>query len=103
MEEEIAQEEKRHRQETRQWEKKVKEAQDRLNGLTTELKAKEQENRLSKLKIKEMQRLQKHNQLKPLPDVSQSKIAPLNKENLGRLKNTEENSEEGSERLPKIQ
>jgi hypothetical protein len=35
--------------------------------------------------------------------VSQSKIAPLNKENLGRLKNTEENSEEGSESLPKIQ
>jgi len=61
LEEEISQEEKKHRVEVRQWEKKVKEAQERLGGLSTELKAKEQENRLSKLKIREMQRLQKHN------------------------------------------
>ena len=34
-----------------------------------ELKEKEQENRISKLKIKEMKRLIKHNQLKPLSYV----------------------------------
>jgi hypothetical protein len=43
-----------------------------------------------------MQRLQKHNQLKPLNDLSQSKIAPLNKENLGKLR-TEGGEEEGSQ------
>lgn len=34
--------------------------------LQRELKEKEQENRISKLKIKEMKRLIKHNQLKPI-------------------------------------
>jgi len=34
--------------------------------LNKELREKEQENRISKLKIKEMRRLIKHNQLKPI-------------------------------------
>ena len=50
----------------RKWEKKIKEAEVRLEELNKELKEKEQENRISKLKIKEMRRMLKHNQLKPL-------------------------------------
>jgi len=50
----------------RKWEKKIKEAETRLEDLNKELKEKEQENRISKLKIKEMRRMLKHNQLKPL-------------------------------------
>ena len=50
----------------RKWEKKIKESELRLETLNKELKEKEQENRISKLKIKEMRRLLKHNQLKPL-------------------------------------
>lgn len=48
------------------WDKKIKEAEMRLEELNKDLKEKEQENRISKLKIKEMRRLLKHNQLKPL-------------------------------------
>lgn len=56
------------------WDKKIKEAEMRLEELNKDLKEKEQENRISKLKIKEMRRLLKHNQLKPLNvhDDSQS-------------------------------
>lgn len=43
------------------WDKKIKEAEDRLEQLNKDLKEKEQENRISKLKIKEMRRLLKHN------------------------------------------
>jgi hypothetical protein len=50
----------------RKWEKKIKDSEVKLDQLTKELKEKEQENRISKLKIKEMRRLLKHNQLKPL-------------------------------------
>lgn len=50
----------------RKWEKKIKEAEQKLEELNKDLKEKEQENRISKLKIKEMRRLLKHNQLKPL-------------------------------------
>lgn len=45
----------------RKWEKKIKESETRLEALNKELKEKEQENRISKLKIKEMRRLLKHN------------------------------------------
>lgn len=45
----------------RKWEKKIKEAETRLEDLNKELKEKEQENRISKLKIKEMRRMLKHN------------------------------------------
>ena len=40
--------------------------------MTKELKEREQENRISKLKIKEMKRLIKHNQLKPLSQMTAS-------------------------------
>ncbi len=50
----------------RRWEKKIRESETKLEELTKDLKEKEQENRISKLKIKEMRRLLKHNQLKPL-------------------------------------
>ena len=45
----------------RNWDKKIKDAEIRLEDLNKELKEKEQENRISKLKIKEMRRLLKHN------------------------------------------
>ncbi len=45
----------------RKWEKKIRESEGRLDELNKELKEKEQENRISKLKIKEMKRLLKHN------------------------------------------
>lgn len=51
----------------RKWEKKIKASEERLEQLQKELREKEAENRISKLKIKEMRRLIKHNQLKPLP------------------------------------
>lgn len=84
----------------RRWEKKIKESELRLDDLNKELKEKEQENRISKLKIKEMRRLLKHNQLRPLPGAtsanisdgaelrsqashnSQVQLAPLNKDTL---------------------
>lgn len=50
----------------RQWDVKIKDAEAKLGDLQKDLKEKEQENRISKLKIKEMRRLLKHNQLKPL-------------------------------------
>jgi hypothetical protein len=43
------------------WDKKIKEAELKLQEHTKELKEKEQENRISKLKIKEMRRMLKHN------------------------------------------
>lgn len=45
---------------------KVAEAHDRLASLTIQLKEKEQENRITKLKTKELRRQLKHNQLQPL-------------------------------------
>jgi hypothetical protein len=45
----------------RKWEKKVKDSETKLDVINKELKEKEQENRISKLKIKEMRRLIKHN------------------------------------------
>jgi hypothetical protein len=50
----------------RKWEKKVKDSETKLDTINKELKEKEQENRISKLKIKEMRRLIKHNQLRPI-------------------------------------
>lgn len=44
----------------RKWEKKIKLSEDKLDQLTKSLKEKEAENRISKLKIKEMRRLVKH-------------------------------------------
>lgn len=55
-----------HKKELRQWDKQVKDKEKALELLQRELKEREQENRISKLKIKEMKRLIKHNQLKPL-------------------------------------
>jgi hypothetical protein len=66
LEKQITEEEKRHRMELRKWERKIKESEQRLDTFNKELKEKEQENRISKLKIKEMRRLIKHNQLKPI-------------------------------------
>ena len=78
----------------RKWEKKIKDCEQRLEELNKEMKEKEQENRISKLRIKEMRRLLKHNQLKPLNHLgageelvsnqSQVQLAPLNKDNLQR-------------------
>lgn len=65
-------EEKRHKAEMRKWEKKIKDSEAKLEDLNKELKEKEQENRISKLKIKEMRRMLKHNQLKPLNLDSES-------------------------------
>ena len=66
LELQIAEEEKKHRFEMRRWERKIKDSEEKLEILNKELREKEQENRISKLKIKEMRRLIKHNQLKPI-------------------------------------
>jgi hypothetical protein len=66
LEQQIAEEDKKNRLEMRKWERKVKDSETRLDNFNKELKEKEQENRISKLKIKEMRRLIKHNQLKPI-------------------------------------
>ena len=55
----------------KKWEKKVKDSEVKLDAINKELKEKEQENRISKLKIKEMRRLIKHNQLKPIQNNGQ--------------------------------
>ena len=47
--------------ELKNWDKKIKDAEVKLEELNKDLKEKEQENRISKLKIKEMRRLLKHN------------------------------------------
>jgi hypothetical protein len=57
----------------KKWERKVKASEEKLEGYARELKEKEQENRINKLKIKEMRRLIKHNQLvvsKGFPAIS---------------------------------
>ena len=72
LEKQITDEEKRHRLELRKWERKIKESEQRLDTFNKELKEKEQENRISKLKIKEMRRLIKHNQLKPIQSIQNS-------------------------------
>ena len=64
LETQVAEEEKRQRLEVRKWEKKVKASEEKLEAMNKELKDKEQENRINQLKIKEMRRLIKHNQLK---------------------------------------
>ncbi len=81
----------------RKWEKKIKDSEAKLDELNKELKEKEQENRISKLKIKEMKRMLKHNQLKPLnhdsesngqavlSNASQTVLPQLNKDNLRQL------------------
>lgn len=72
----MKEEEKKHKIEMRTWDRKIKEAEMRLEEMNKDLKEKEQENRISKLKIKEMRRMLKHNQLKPLgnngPEDAQS-------------------------------
>lgn len=50
----------------KKWDKKIQQSEQKLEALNKELKEKEQENRISKHKIKEMRRHLKHNQLKPL-------------------------------------
>lgn len=71
LEQQIAEEDKKNRLEMRKWERKVKDSETRLDNFNKELKEKEQENRISKLKIKEMRRLIKHNQLKPIQNNGQ--------------------------------
>ncbi len=61
LKEQVATEEKKHQGELKGWERKIKEAEEKLDGINRELKEKEQENRISKLKIKEMRRMLKHN------------------------------------------
>ena len=45
----------------KKWEKKIQQSEQKLEALNKELKEKEQENRISKHKIKEMRRHLKHN------------------------------------------
>lgn len=71
LEQQIAEEDKKNRAEMRKWERKVKDSEIRLETINKEVKEKEQENRISKLKIKEMRRLIKHNQLKPIVNNGQ--------------------------------
>lgn len=66
IEHKIKDQEKAQRKEVKQWDKQIKDKENRLVDLTRELKEREQENRISKLKIKEMKRLIKHNQLRPI-------------------------------------
>lgn len=61
IEKKIKEQEKGHRKEQKIWEKNIKTQEERLEGMQRLLKEKEQENRISKLKIKEMKRLMKHN------------------------------------------
>ena len=54
--------------ESRQMDKQARDAEESLHALQQQVKEKEQENRISKLKIKEMRRMLmlKNNQLQPL-------------------------------------
>ncbi len=71
LEQQIAEEDKKNRFEMRKWEKKVKDSETKLDTINKELKEKDQENSISKLKIKEMRRLIKHNQLRPIQNNGQ--------------------------------
>lgn len=89
LEQQIAEEDRKNRFEMRKWEKKVKDSETKLDVINKELKEKEQENRISKLKIKEMRRLIKHNQLKPIQNNGQLALPSIeqdydliNKDNL---------------------
>ena len=79
----IKEQEKQHRKDIKQWEKSIKEKEQNYNEMSKELKEREQENRISKLKIKEMKRLIKHNQLKPLSQMTPSE----NNESVGKKVN----------------
>lgn len=61
IEKKIKEQDKMHRKEQKIWDKNIKTQEERLEGMQRLLKEKEQENRISKLKIKEMKRLMKHN------------------------------------------
>ena len=61
IEHKIKDQDKQHRKQMRVWDKNIKDKESKLTELERELKEKEQENRISKLKIKEMKRLIKHN------------------------------------------
>jgi septal ring factor EnvC (AmiA/AmiB activator) len=61
IEQKIKEQEKQHKKDVKQWEKSIKEKEEVYEQLQKELKEREQENRISKLKIKEMKRLIKHN------------------------------------------
>ena len=66
LQEKSLQQQNQHRNETKQMDKLVKDADERVKNLQKVLKEKQQENRISKLKIKELSRHVKHNQLHPL-------------------------------------
>ena len=66
LQEKSLQQQNQHRNEVRQMDRLVKDAEDRVNNLKKTLKEKQQENRISKLKIRELGRHVKHNQLQPL-------------------------------------
>lgn len=61
MEAKIKDQEKLHRKDIKQWDKSIKDKEQKYHELQRILKEREQENRISKLKIKEMKRLIKHN------------------------------------------
>ena len=71
-----------NRAETRQMDRLVADADERVKSLQKILKEKQQENRISKLKIKELGRHVKHNQLEPLSHsidiVSSGQISAVN-------------------------
>ena len=72
IEQKIKEQEKQHRKDLKQWDRSIKEKEQTYTEMQKELKEREQENRISKLKIKEMKRLIKHNQLKPLSQMTPS-------------------------------
>lgn len=74
MELKIKEQEKLHRKDIKQWDRSIREKEQKYHELQRILKEREQENRISKLKLKEMKRLIKHNQLKPLSQMTPGSI-----------------------------
>ena len=58
--------------------RQAREADDKFRMLSLQLKEKEQENRISKLKIKELRRQLKHNHLQPLQSSVERSAVTLN-------------------------
>lgn len=76
LEEKIKETEQKKKEEERKLKKRIKDLENQINDskhninmLNVKLKEKDQECRLSVLKIKELKRAVRHNQLKPLPKV----------------------------------
>jgi hypothetical protein len=90
LEGKIRGQERNHRKDVKVWKDNIGAQEAKIEELAKIVKEKEQENRISRLKIKEMKRLVKHNQLKPLTQLRNEKIKQTFEDQTENIKKTDE-------------